>query len=41
MPFNTESDSEGGCVEICKTFYEIVKDVKGIDFTSLKEFIKI
>ncbi len=41
MPFNTESDSLDGCIEICKTFYEIVKDVKGVDFTSLKEFIKI
>ena len=41
MPFNTESDSVGGCVEICKTFYEIVKDVKDIDFTPLKDFIKI
>ena len=41
MPFNTESDSVGGCVEICKTFYEIVKDVKDIDFTPLKDFIKL
>ena len=41
MPFNTESDSVGGCVEICKTFYEIVKDVKDIDFTTLKDFIKL
>ena len=41
MPFNTESDSVGGCVEICKTFYELVKDVKDIDFTTLKDFIKI
>lgn len=41
MPFNTESDSVGGCVEICKTFYEIVKDVNDIDFTPLKDFIKI
>ncbi|MBR5203370.1 MAG: phosphomannomutase/phosphoglucomutase, partial [Clostridia bacterium] len=41
MPFNTESDVEGGCVEICKAFYELVKDVKGIDFTSLKDFINL
>lgn len=41
MPFNTESDTEGGCVEICKSFYEMVKDVKGIDFTPIKEFIKL
>ena len=41
MPFNTESNTIGGCVEICKTFYEIVKNVKGIDFTTLKDFIKI
>lgn len=41
MPFNTESDSEGGCVEICKTFYEFMKNVKGIDFTSIREFINL
>ncbi len=39
MPFNTESDSENGCVEICKTFYEMVKNVKEIDFTNLQDFI--
>ena len=41
MPFNTESDTEGGCAEICKTFYEMVKNVKGIDFTTIKDFIKL
>jgi phosphomannomutase len=41
MPFNTESDSVGGCVEICKTFYEIVKDANEIDFSPLKDFIKM
>ncbi len=41
MPFNTESDSEGGCVEICRTFYEMVKNVKGIDFTPLQDFINL
>ncbi len=41
MPFNTESDSLGGCAEICKTFYEIAKNVKGIDFTTLKDFINL
>ncbi len=41
MPFNTESDSQGGCVEICKSFYESVKDVKDIDFTPLKDFINL
>ncbi|MBO5333660.1 MAG: phosphomannomutase/phosphoglucomutase [Clostridia bacterium] len=41
MPFNTESDSVGGCVEICKTFCEMVKNVKGIDFTPLQDFIKM
>ena len=41
MPFNTESNTEGGCVEICRTFYELVKNVKGIDFTSIKDFIKM
>ena len=40
MPFNTESDVAGGCKEICKEFYELVKNVKDIDFTTLKEFIK-
>jgi len=40
MPFNTESDVEGGCKEICKDFYELVKNVKGINFTTLEEFIK-
>ena len=41
MPFNTESDVEGGCAEICKAFYELVKNVKGIDFTNLETFIKL
>lgn len=41
MPFNTESDVEGGCAEICKTFYELVKNVKGIDFTNLETFINL
>ena len=41
MPFNTESDSENGCVEICRSFFDLVKNVKGIDFTTLKEFIKL
>ncbi|MBQ4572905.1 MAG: phosphomannomutase/phosphoglucomutase [Clostridia bacterium] len=41
MPFNTESNSLNGCVEICKTFYEMVKNVKGIDFTPIKEFINL
>lgn len=41
MPFNVESDSEGGCDEICKTFYKLTRNVKGVDFTNLKEFIKI
>ena len=41
MPFNTEINTKGGCVEICRTFYEIVKNVKGIDFTTIKDFIKM
>jgi hypothetical protein len=41
MPFNAESDSVNGCVEICKAFYDLVKNVNGIDFTSLKEFTKM
>ena len=41
MPFNAESDVEGGCAEICKTFYKTVKNVKGIDFTSLQDFINL
>ena len=41
MPFNTESDTRNGCVEICKTFYDLVKNVKGIDFTTLEDFIKL
>ncbi len=41
MPFNTESDSEGGCVEICRTFYEMVKNVKGINFTPVQDFINL
>lgn len=39
MPFNTESDAEGGCREICRTFYETVKDETEFDFSSLKDFI--
>ncbi len=41
MPFNAESDAEGGCAEICKTFYKTVKNVKGIDFTPLQDFINL
>ncbi len=41
MPFNTESDSQNGCVEICKIFYKMVENVKGVDFTTLKDFIKM
>ncbi len=41
MPFNTESNVVNGCVEICKTFYDLVKNVKGIDFTTLEEFTKL
>lgn len=41
MPFNTESNAEGGALEICRTFYELVKDVKDIDFTPLKNFINL
>ncbi len=40
MPFNTESDTEGGCVNICKAFYELVKDEQNIDFSPLEDFIK-
>lgn len=39
MPFNAESDTKNGCKEICKAFYEMVKDVSSIDFTPLKEYI--
>lgn len=39
MPFNVESDTAGGCKEICKAFYEAVKDIASIDFTPLKEYI--
>ncbi len=41
MPFNTESNSKDGCVEICKTFYKMVENVKGIDFTTIKDFINL
>ncbi len=41
MPFNAESDTPGGCREICRTFLELVKNVKGIDFTPATEFIKL
>ena len=41
MPFNTESEVSGGCEEICKTFYEMVKSVKGIDFTPINDFINL
>ena len=41
MPFNTESNSPNGCVEICKSFYDLVKNVKGIDFTPVQEFINL
>lgn len=41
MPFNAESDTAGGTTEICKSFYELVKNVKGIDFTNLETFINL
>ncbi len=41
MPFNAESDVLGGCIEICKTFCDLVKNVKGIDFTTLEDFINL
>ncbi len=41
MPFNAESNAFGGCREICKTFYEMVKNVKGIDFTTVTDFINL
>lgn len=41
MPFNTESNVNGGCREICKTFYEMVKNVKDIDFTTMTDFINL
>lgn len=41
MPFNAESNAENGCAEICRSFWEAVKDVKDIDFTSLKDFINL
>ncbi len=41
MPFNAESEVEGGCAEICRTFYKTVMNVKGIDFTSLQDFINL
>lgn len=39
MPFNTESNTRGGCAEICKTFFSAVKNTKGIDLTPLEDFI--
>lgn len=39
MPFNAESDTEGGCKEICKAFYEAVRDVAGVDFSPLEKYI--
>lgn len=41
MPFNAESNVNNGCVNICKRFYEMVKDEKGIDLNPLKDFIKM
>ncbi len=41
MPFNTESNVIGGCREICETFYKMVKNVKGIDFTTMADFINL
>lgn len=41
MPFNAESNAEGGCREICRSFYEIVKDEKEINIISLKDFINL
>lgn len=38
MPFNCESNSAGGCKEICKSFYEIIKDEKNLDLTPLNAF---
>ncbi len=41
MPFNAESEVQGGTTEICKAFYQLVKSVKGIDFTNLQTFINL
>ncbi|MCH5190678.1 MAG: phosphomannomutase/phosphoglucomutase [Oscillospiraceae bacterium] len=41
MPFNAESDTDGGCREICKTFYNMIKDEEGLDLTPLKDFINL
>ncbi len=41
MPFNTESNTVGGCKEICKVFYKMVRNVKGIDFTTMTDFINL
>lgn len=35
MPFNVESDVEGGCDRICEIFSQMVNGVKDIDFSSL------
>ena len=41
MPFNVESDTDGGCKEICKTFYNMIKDETDLDLTQLKDFINL
>ena len=39
MPFNTESNTQGGCREICKAFVSLAKNEKDIDFSALYEYI--
>ncbi len=41
MPFNAESNVDGGCKEICKTFLKMVENVKGLNFTTLTDFINL
>ncbi len=39
MPFNIESDTKGGCKKIAMAFYEAVNGIKGLDISSLTEYI--
>ena len=40
LPLNIESDVEGGVLQMAKGLYQLLKDVEGIDLTTLTDYIE-
>ena len=40
MPFNIESNEQGGVMKIAKAFYEFIKNYSDLDITPIENFIK-